>query len=698
MNQDSTKLIPGLAEDFDLKYGLNVLWAGKTTIIAVTLVALGLGFLVTYMETPIFRARAVVQIEPPSQNLNSLSNPYPANAFNWFDHQNYYKSQYWIIKSKALGEEAVRKLNATGEIPFPNASNPGARFAAHVEVAPVPDTRLAQIGVIHPDPQTAALWANILAEAYVEKNIEAKIQTTRDIYSWLQERLAATQEAVQLSEDKLHEYTEGQDLLIPGDRQTLVSGTLEKFNDAFTTAKTRRIELQSTLAQFRALKNKGESLEAVPQVANDPLVQSLHMKRAGIEVELMELKNKYKEGHPEIKKRRTQMEQFQAVIDTQAERIMAGLEADYNQVSRRERELGSAVNGQRSLSIEQSRKAVQMEMLRGEAVSNKSLYEAILQKIKETDIASSLWSNNVSIVEKAAVPTSPIRPHPTTNMTLALLVGCACGCGVVLLRDFLDNTLKEQEDIETHLHADCLAVIPNHDDSADSIVTESYRTLRTSLLFSRNREKGNIILITSSIPKEGKSTTAINIAKALAESGEPTLLVDFDMRRGSIHREFRLYREPGLADYCARELNLDIIVQRTSLKNLSAVASGKLPPNPPALIGSPLIESFLQDCRERYTWVVMDTPPIASVTDPLLLANLADTVLLVVRYNEIDRKLARRCLASLRRSSGHFAGVVLNGVNPKQDTYHRYYGYYQEQLEPEAKAKVTRFRRPAAAS
>jgi capsular exopolysaccharide synthesis family protein len=256
----------------------------------------------------------------------------------------------------------------------------------------------------------------------------------------------------------------------------------------------------------------------------------------------------------------------------------------------------------------------------------------------------------------------------------------------------MDNSLKEQEDIEKFLKSDCLAVIPRHDAAGEGVVTEAYRTLRASLLFSRERDTGNVILLTSSIPQEGKSTTAINLAKALAESGEPTLVVDFDLRRSSIHHHLRLYREPGISDYCTRETKLDAVIQSTRDANLSAVASGKLPPNPPALIGSLSVKRFLDQCRERFTWILLDAPPIMSVTDPLLLAKLADMVLMVVRYNQLDRKLARRSIESLRKTDARVVGVVLNGVDPKQDSYHYYYSYYQESREQDG--KVTRIRRP----
>jgi polysaccharide biosynthesis transport protein len=688
--------LSGMSGDFDLKYGLKLLWSGKGFILAIALLGLGLGFLATYLETPVYRAQALVQIDPPGQNISALSNPYPATAFNWFDYQNYYNTQYRIITSKALGSRAIEKLELENTPPFEGASEPALLFVARVEVIPVPDTRLAVIAVNHEDPQEAARWANTLAEAYLEQNLEAKIETTRNVYSWLQERLADAETNVESSEQTLYEYTKEQGLYVPKEGSTIGAETLEKLNEEATEAKTRRIALESILAQVEKSRKSGESLDSLPQIASDPLVQRLNMSKADLEVELVQLKNRYKEGHPKVKQVLTQIDQIQEAIDAQSEKMVDGMLADYQQHRRRERELLASIDSQREETVEESRKAVQLEMLERDAVSNKSLYEAILQKIKETDIAASLRENNVSIVETAGVPVRPVKPQPVKNLVMSLILGLLSGCGFVLLRDYLDNTLKEQEDVEKYLKADCLAIIPKHDAAGDGVVTEAYRTLRSSLLFNREREHGNVILLTSSIPQEGKSTTAINLARALAESGEPTLVVDFDLRRSSVHNHLRLYREPGLADYCAREVKLDLVMQSTKDPNLSAVTSGKLPPNPPALIGSSAVKKFLEECRERFTWILLDAPPIVSVTDPLLLAKLADMVLMVVRYNQVDRKLARRSLVALRRTDARVVGVVLNGIDPRSDSYHYYYSYYQERRDPDG--KVTRMRRPSQSS
>ena len=444
---ETHELIPGLSGDFDLKYGLRVVWAGRAWLVVMALLGLGLGFLATYLQTPIYRAQALVQIDPPGQNFSALSNPYPSTALNWFDYQNYYNTQYRIIRSKALGRRAVEKLELMTQAPFKDAKEPALIFVGRVEVIPIPDTRLAQIAVHHEDPKEAARWANSLAEAYIEQNLESKIETTRNVYSWLQERLSEAETDVESSEQSLYEYTKEQGLFVPKAGQSISAGTVEKLSFEVTVAKTRRIELERARVQVEKLRAARESLDALPQIAADPLVQRLNMSRADLEVELVELKNRYKEGHPRVKKVVTQVGQIQEAIDAQAEKIVDGMLADYQQLRRRERELLASMNYERKESIEESRKSVQLEMLQREAVSNKSLYEAILQKIKETDIASSLRANNVSIVELASVPTVPIRPQPAKNLMVALVLGLVSGCGFIFLRDHLDNTLKEQEDI-----------------------------------------------------------------------------------------------------------------------------------------------------------------------------------------------------------------------------------------------------------
>ena len=271
---------------------------------------------------------------------------------NYFDHRNYYNTQYRLIKSKALGTRSLEKLDLADKTPFKGAKDPALMFIAHVQVVPVPDTRLAQIMVSHEDPREAARWANTLAEAYIEQNLESKIETTRNVYSWLQERLAAAEGEVEQSEHSLYEYTKHEELFVASDGQSIGTATLGTLNREATEAKTRRIEIESVLAQVDKLKQAGNSPDALPQIAADPLVQRLNMSKADLDVELVQLKNRYKSGHPKVKKVVTQIGQIQDAIDAQAEKIVDGMLADYQQLRRRERDLRASINVERKQSIE----------------------------------------------------------------------------------------------------------------------------------------------------------------------------------------------------------------------------------------------------------------------------------------------------------------------------------------------------------
>src|SRR6185436_10582945 len=298
--------------------------------------------------------------------------------------------------------------------------------------------------------------------------------------------------------------------------------------------------------------------------------------------------------------------------------------------------------GQKSQAATQSRKASELEILKKEEQSATSLYEVLLQKLNETDIASSIRNNNVSVVEKAAPPTYPIRPAKRRIAALALSLGLALGIGLVFARDYLDNTIKGPEDIERFLHLDLLAAVPKYDEANVHLVTEAYQNLRTALIFGRREETGQVVLITGTAPQEGKTTTLVNIAKLLASSGEKTVVLDFDLRRAQLHQRLGLTREPGLTNFFVKHEDLDTLVRPTRVPNLYALTAGPLPPNPPAILGRKNMGEFLDRLRSHFDWILVDSPPLASVTDALLLARHVDLAVMVVQYNTVDKKIIKR--------------------------------------------------------
>jgi capsular exopolysaccharide synthesis family protein len=326
----------------------------------------------------------------------------------------------------------------------------------------------------------------------------------------------------------------------------------------------------------------------------------------------------------------------------------------------------------------------ELETLKKEAESAKNLYDVLLQKLNESDIAASIRSNNVTIVERASPPRTPVKPDKRRMAAVALVMGLALGVGLVLGRDYLDNTIKDPEEVERYLHLDLLASVPRYEDGSAHLVTEAYQNLRTALIFARRSEGGQVVLVTGSVPQEGKTTTLVNIGKLLAASGERTIVLDFDLRRATLHTQLGLLREPGLTNYFVSHDDLNVLIRPTRVANLYALTAGPIPPNPPALLARRELTALIAELRQHFDWILLDSPPLASVTDALLLARHADLAVMVVRHNKVDKKLVKRSVVALRRVTPNLLGAVLNAVDAKGKGYHYYY-HYRAQDTPVSK-------------
>jgi capsular exopolysaccharide synthesis family protein len=410
-------------------------------------------------------------------------------------------------------------------------------------------------------------------------------------------------------------------------------------------------------------------------VAADGQIVDMNGKLQALNQDLSRLKEKYKEGHPEVQKVYTQVAQIQKAKDQRAAQIADGLSVEFAQLQRREGELRGAIDVQRGLAARNSQKATEVEVLKKEAQSAASLYDVLLQKLNESDIAASIRTNNATVVERASPPASPVWPNKRKMSGVGLALGLALGLGLVLLRDFLSNTIRDPEEIERFLHLDLLSAVPRYEADGEHLVTEAYQNLRTALLFARKDEAGQVVLITGSAPQEGKTTTLVNLAKLLAGSGERTIVIDCDLRRAQIHQRLGLSRAPGFTDYFVRHEELPALIQATDLPHLFALTAGPLPPNPPAMLARKNVPELFAQLRHQFEWILVDSPPLASVTDALLLARYADLALMVVQHNKVDKKVVKRSVAALRKVTPNVLGVVLNQVDVKHKGY--YYYYYQ---------------------
>jgi capsular exopolysaccharide synthesis family protein len=659
--------------DIDLRYYAGLVMRHRTLLVACAAVGLLVALVVALVQTPEYRAGVLLQIDPPPPTFATVSDALLVGAGGYWQNTDFYNTQFKVLRSKGLGEKVVARLKLTDQEPFKSSADAAVLFMGHVGVEPVPESRLVLVTVTHRDPREASLWANTLGDVYIEQSLATRVESAQKAMEWLQERLTATQAGMRDAQDRLFQSYRTQDLFVPEGSVTAVSTSIARLQEDFVQAQARRIAIEAALKQAGEMRVGGEGFDALPQVAADPVVNGFNSQLATLSVELGRLGEKYREGHPEVQKVKAQVEQLKRAKAARAAQVLEGLQAEYAQLTKRETELRNAIDTQKTTAANQSRKSTELEALKKEAESQKSLYEVLLQKLNETDIAASIRSNNVSVVDRASPPQYPVRPQKRRIAIAGLLLGLVAGLGLVLVREQLANTIRDPDEIERYLHVDLLAAVPRYEQEHDSLATEAYQNLRTALIFARREERGQVVLVTGTAPQEGKTTTIVNLARLLAGSGEKTVVVDCDLRRAQLHQRLGVSREPGFTDCFVRKEELGSVLRATSTPNLSVLTAGPLPPNPPALLARKQLGELLAALAAQFEWVLVDSPPLASVTDALLLARHADHTVLVVQHDKVDKKMVKRSVSALRKVTPHLLGAVLNVVDVRGRSYQYYY-------------------------
>ena len=675
----------GAPRDFEVRYYAEILWRRRILLAATAIGGLGLGIFAGELQVPRYQARTLLQVMPPNPTSLSVTDAIVQTGNPMRDRQ-FFNTQLSVLHSRAIAERVADRLKLKDQPAFQAAGDPVSLLLSSVAVEPVPDTYVVEVRVTNDNPRDAALWANTLADVYMDYSLEGQVEAAKRAYQWVTERLAETETGMQEAQDKLLKTYQGQDLFVPEGSVSAITTSITKLNEDHIQAQARRIELEAQLGEFGEARRRGRGLDAIPQVAGDEAASEISGRIRSLTLDLARLREKYKEGHPEIQKIQVQMQQLRKDRDARVAQIEEGLRAEYRQLQRKEAELKSAIDDHKGKAAEQSQKLTELESLKKKADAAGGLYGVLLQKLNETNIAASLQNNNIRLLDRAVVPVNPVWPRKRQVALVALLAGLLLGAGWVLLRDALDNTLKDAEDVERHLHLELLAAIPRYGKEDASLATEAYQNLRTALLFSRRGEAGQVVLITSTAPGEGKTTTLLNVAKLLAVSGEAVVVVDCDLRRANLHQRLNVPREPGFTDFFVKSVDLSGLVRTTRIPSLWAIPAGALPPNPPALLARPDLPAALAQLKRHYRWVLVDSPPVAAVTDALLLAQCADATVLVVQQNKVDRAMVKRALGALRKVTPNVVGAVLNSVDVKTKGYYgyQYYGSRKEHQEKSA--------------
>ena len=679
----------------------------------VTIVAIA-----TFRMQPVYVATARVEIDRENSNLLPFQG---ADSYDYMmDLENYIETQTKILTSETLALQTIRNFGLSGRPEFSSAVGPSeavasgslanqklppelAGFLGSLSVRRVPNSRLMDVSFESTDPQIAARIVNAHIATYIEQNFRSKYEATSQASSWLTGQLDDLRVKVQKAEDALITYERQNQIWTLDDKQNITSQRLADVNRELTAAKSERMRKES-LFQFA----KSGNLDAVPQVQSNARLEDMLRRRGDIFTQYNDALSQYGPNFPKVQRLQAQVKDLDDNIEKEKVQILDILENDYREAREHEAMLVGELDVQKVAANDMAEKLVEYNILKREAEALKTLYDGLMTKLKETAIAASLRSSNIRIVDPAMIPTTPARPAKTRNVAMAFLVGLVGGIGLALMREYLDNTVKSPDDVENLSRLPSLAVVPqfggsngngkrngllqgfssNGQDKRIELVaqhlpksqmSEAFRALRTSILLSQADHPPQVILVTSALPREGKTTAAANLAVTLAQLGDKTVLVDADLRKPGVGRLLNLSggKYAGLSSYLAGVSSLDLVsVPHPAIPNLVAIPTGPLPPNPADLLSSHKLAEAISELRAKFKFIVIDSPPIMAATDAVILSVQTDGVLLVVRSGETPKEAFTRTRDLLKSVKCRILGVVLNAVDASAPDYYYSYRYY----------------------
>ncbi len=576
-------------------------------------------------------------------------------------------------------------------------------YLSKLKVEAIKYSRLVNISFegFHPDIITTIV--NRHAQEYIEQNREMKFGTTRDAAGWLQEQLYEKEKTVKKAETGLQEYKESEKIVSLEDRQNIIVQKLKDLNEVLTKARAERISIETLYKQVENLSNKPDMIESIPYVLEgDSFLQTLKRDYINTKAEITKLSGKYGEKFPTMVKLVSQAEEQKKRINSEVDKIIKSLETKYKVALSKEESFSQALEEQKEVALDLNRKAIAYGTLKREAESEKAMYDMILNRMKETDIAGELQTSNIRIIDLAEIPKSPFKPRKSFNILLSLIIGLILGVGVSFLVESFDNTVKSPEDVERYLGLSILSALERVKTPKDkklpsidiiaykkprSSIAEAFRNMRTNVMFSsvangKHRRSRKLMLVTSVSESEGKTFVASNLAVTLAQTGRNILVVDTDFHHPSLNKVFSVKGKPGLSEYLVGEGELSSVTKPTRVPNLSIVTSGRNISNPSEMLGSERMENFCKAVRREYDMVFFDTPPSMAVTDAIVLSNILEGVIFVIKSGANERKVVERAISQITVKDQEVLGVVMNYIDVSRGGYFYFYpssykyGYY----------------------
>jgi len=730
LNRNFAGVHPSLANnDSVLRDYLRVLIKRIWIVVGTLAIVFGATLIATLRATPIYDAMGSIAINKPDPMLTNLRDG--NNTMDYYDPTDL-DTEVRILRSDLLALQVIKQLNLDRLPEFGGHGGPTSSslemttdtlqpdseranlllgaFKGSLRVLLEPNTRIIDVHFRSPNKELSARVVNTLANTYIEQNFKTRFESTMQASDWLSRQLVDLQMKVETSQEKLVKYQKEHQILGIDEKQNITTAKLDELNKELTIAESERMEKESIYQLAAAGDTEPAAAVANGAAQNKDfantsgLLDKLQAQKADLQIQAAQLGTQFGPAYPKISQINNQLHEIDAQIQAEMKKVAGRLRGDYLASLQRENMLRAAFEQQKQQENKLNESSIEYSLLKRDFETNRTLYEGLLQKLKEAGVTAGLRSNNIREVDVARTPGGPAEPNIPRNLGFAFVLGLTSGIGLAFLLEGIDNTVRTPEQAQAISGLPSLGMIPlgskNNADSGakagpglmvaaskeavelitqsrpQSQMAESYRALRTSLLLTSLGAPPKTILITSALPREGKTTTSINTAIVLAQKGVRVLLIDADLRRPSIHKTLGMGPRVGLSNVLTGGATLQQATMRSPvLPNLYVLPAGTPPPNPAELMASVQMNDMLTQLRDQYDHIVVDTPPTLSVTDAVVLSTRADAVVLVIRSAQTTKPALRRARDILAQVNARVSGVLLNAVNLDSPDYYYYYEY-----------------------
>jgi len=707
-------------------------WVVYLAAITVTSVAL----IGSFLMTPLYRSTVTLQIDRQSPDILTFRDLSKVD-YSWVAYSDFFQTQYRIMSSLPVARIAVERLGLDAHPMFESQdSEPGwiarlrsliprrgtevavdpldlaaAQLLAGLSVAPIPNSNLVHLSLVGPDPNLAAEAANALAGAYIGYNVQSRYSTSEQADDFLINQIAKLKTEIAETEEKLLTYGEAKRIVSIDEANNI---TLQGLKDIATRRTAARTSLAQAEARLAAIRQSPAN--SLPEVLNSTLIGRLLAEYAAYEAEYSEKSMRFKDAWPGMQTLNSKLDQARLRLELETERIasqvLAAAESEYIRASSEVANLDRLLRSTEAVAQSLKRDSVDYTTFHSEMEKKRETLDRLIKRQNELALSTELTAlgentqTNIRILEEARPATAAFRPNLKVNLLLGIVLGVMLGVSAAVILEYLDNTVKSSAELERITDKPILATIPRHGKGAVALsrvrrrepaapgvnvdlvtheqgradVSEAYRELRTALLLSHAGEPPRLIMVTSPLPEEGKSATAINLAIVLSQLGRRVLIVDTDLRRPRLHRALATGNDRGVSTFLSGlENDVSSLISRTAVEGLDLVSSGPIPPNPSELLNSPRFAQLGEELLAlRCDHVIFDSPPVMSVSDPVIIANAVDSAILVVRAGRTPRQAVRSAVEKLGQANNAPNGIVLNDVDVESHgSYHYRYTYHE---------------------